>query len=308
MTRRGALLLFLALPGDGLVYTHLGINGQLWEFAGGARVLVDPVLVGDLTFFGAPALYSARAATAADDAGRRAPPPPQAALFDRVCRDGFDALLISQGWEDHAHPPTLAALAARGALRGVTVVAPPAALATVERAARDGGARARALDHGEAVTLAAAGAAPVTVRCRPGALLGPPWAKRENAYVVLGGGEPAGGGIYYEPHGEWGGWPAPPLAAEREHVGVVITPCASQSLAPLRRGGPAFPLVKGESLARALDELRPTSLVPLANGDLDAAGFAAQFVRAGEPAASEATMPAGVAFVRAPLGEPVVVQ
>ena len=57
MTRRGALLLFLALPGDGLVYTHLGINGQLWEFAGGARVLVDPVLVGDLTFFGAPALY-----------------------------------------------------------------------------------------------------------------------------------------------------------------------------------------------------------------------------------------------------------
>ena len=33
-----------------------------------------------------------------------------------------------------------------------------------------------------------------------------------------------------------------------------------------------------------------------------------QFVRAGEPAASEATMPAGVAFVRAPLGEPVVVQ
>ena len=60
--------------------------------------------------------------------------------------------------------------------------------------------------------------------------------------------------------------------------------------------------------ARALDELRPTSLGPLANGELDAAGLAARFVRAGEPVASEAPVPADVAFVRAPLGEPVVVQ
>ena len=97
LEERGALV-------DGLVLTYLGVNGQLWEFDSGARVLVDPILHGDLTFFGRPGLYSARAhglaphvgdADTADNDGGGATPLIAAggtttatSLADQVCGSG----------------------------------------------------------------------------------------------------------------------------------------------------------------------------------------------------------------------------
>ena len=41
--------LLLLVPCGGWKITHTGVNGMVWE-CGATRLLVDPLLVGDLTF------------------------------------------------------------------------------------------------------------------------------------------------------------------------------------------------------------------------------------------------------------------
>ena len=104
-----------------------------------------------------------------------------------------------------------------------------------------------------------------------GALLGPPWQRRENALVATGGGESEGGGLYYEPHGEWGSDLA--LSAVASDVGVMIAPPVAQKV------GPFFELVHGvRALRRAAELLTPRTAVALLNGDNDASGISAPLV------------------------------
>ena len=289
-----ALLLFLAFPGgDGLTYTHLGINGQLWEFAGGARPR-RPVLVGDLTFLTFPrstphALHRARRRRAPGRRRRRLSYGP------RVQRRPTRCSLAKGGKTTRTRLRRCSGGARRA--RGVDVVAPPSALATVECAA-DGGERARARDHGESVTPR-----------RP-----PP---RHDGEVQTGSAVAAAAKRERlrrprrrRAHGRrdlpraarrmrW--WPAPPPRPSA-NASAFSSRCSSQSLA--RRFGPAFPLVKGETSRRArrvaTDEPRAARGLKL-----DAAGLAATVRAPGDPS-RRGGGPADVAFVRAPLGEPVV--
>ena len=202
------LLLLCCACARALTWTHLGINGQLWQFESGTRILVDPILEGDLSFFGLPGLYTATQRV-----------PCGSALRNALLAGDFDALLLSQGWEDHAHPPTLTALKAAGALGpGVPIIGPPSAAKAVASCGLSGSFVE--LAHGGSQRVR-----DVTVRALPGALLGPPWARRENALCVTGGGEPSDGGLFYEPHGEWGADPS--LAELAPEVSILVAPAVA---------------------------------------------------------------------------------
>ena len=248
------LLLCCACKARALTWTHLGINGQLWQFESGTRILVDPILVGDLSFFGLPGLYTATQRV-----------PCGSALRDALLAGDFDALLLSQGWEDHTHLPTLTALKAAGALGpGVPIIGPPSAANAVASCGLSGSFVE--LAHGGSQRVR-----DVTVRAVPGALLGPPWARRENALCVTGGAEPSGGGLFYEPHGEWGADKS--LAELAPEVGILVAPAVAMKV------GPLFELVHGAgALCRASELLRPQTAVALLNGDIDATGLSAPFV------------------------------
>jgi len=130
-----------AEPSGGATLTYLEIHGWLIS-AAGVTVLVDPVLEGRLDF-GIPALFAA---------SKQRPPSPAAIRHRRVhltlrrwrlagvCYESgstsslppLDALLITQGLDDHAHARTLARLAELDPT--LPILAPPSALPALERA------------------------------------------------------------------------------------------------------------------------------------------------------------------------------
>lgn len=243
-----------------LVFTYLGGNGWRVHFPRArARVLCDPWLVGDLTFWNLPALY----------VGRQPPVPDRSDANARdVIReaDACDLLLLSQGWDDHAHRPTLRALR-----KDIPVVASPAAASVARslgfrdvREARDG-------DRVEA--------AGVTVFVAAGASVGPPWSEREAAFIIVEGTieRPVADAlrVYYEPHCSYD---ARSVAGAVRRAGgavdVAVTPAATVAAA-------GFPLVRGGDAAAELYETlgRPAVIVPLRNGELEQAGVAAGVVR-----------------------------
>mmetsp|Transcript_41883 Transcript_41883/g.132218 ORF Transcript_41883/g.132218 Transcript_41883/m.132218 type:complete len:340 (+) Transcript_41883:100-1119(+) len=101
----------------GATLTYLEINGWLIS-ANGVTVLVDPVLEGRLDF-GIPALYAASKRVLPESGSTSSLPP-------------LDALLITQGLDDHAHARTLARLAELDPT--LPILAPPSALPALERA------------------------------------------------------------------------------------------------------------------------------------------------------------------------------
>ena len=93
-------------------YTHLEVNGMLWE-ADGARFCVDPI-AGQLNFFGLPALYRADGGLAEDE------------VLRQICDFRPDAILLTQGLDDHTHIPTLETLFEE--LPGVRFIVAPSAV------------------------------------------------------------------------------------------------------------------------------------------------------------------------------------
>mmetsp|Transcript_16394 Transcript_16394/g.53374 ORF Transcript_16394/g.53374 Transcript_16394/m.53374 type:complete len:273 (+) Transcript_16394:261-1079(+) len=220
--------------------THTGVNGMIWETST-TRILVDPLVVGSLTFLNLPQLYSAKARG----------PPPAAELLEET----FDAVVLTQGLPDHAHLPTLRAL------RPTTVYGPPSA----EGVARCSGKPFRCLDHGQVVSIG-----DVTLRALPGALVGPPWQKRENSILAT---TCDGRGVYYEPHGDYESDAL--LRQLQADVDVLIAPATTQRIAGV------FDLVKGnDNLDRAAKLLDVDVVVDLPNGDVDADGLLAPLVAA----------------------------
>ena len=103
-----------------------------------------------------------------------------------------------------------------------------------------------------------------------GALVGPPWQRRENGYVIKprkAGGAPS---LYIEPHVEFD---PEELGQLSGGVDVVVTPITGQGL-------PGFELVHGPSASADLvRRLRPRWVVPMCNGDVDASGASAPFIK-----------------------------
>jgi L-ascorbate metabolism protein UlaG (beta-lactamase superfamily) len=216
--------------------TWFDSNSWLIEIAN-KRILVDPWLVGDLVFGNQAWLF------------RGEHPQP------RTLPEAIDLILLSQGLEDHAHPPTLKSLD-----RSIPVVGSPNAVKVVQDL---GYHHATALDHGETFTLGEA----VTIKAVPGSPIGP--TLLENGYVLRD--LQTGASIFYEPHG----FHKPSLKAEGP-IDVVITPVLDLAL-PL-----VGPIIRGQKGAMELVSwLDPQVILPTADaGEVQYSGVLISLLKA----------------------------
>jgi L-ascorbate metabolism protein UlaG (beta-lactamase superfamily) len=216
--------------------TYLDSNSWLIELEG-KRILLDPWLVEPLVFGNLPWLFK----------GIKNNPHP--------IPEKIDLILLSQGLEDHAHPPTLKKLD-----RHLPVVASPNAAKVVREL---GYTRITSLAHGETYTLAEK----VEIKAVPGSPIGPTLV--ENGYLLKG--LESGKKIYYEPHGHHS-----PSIKEFAPVDVVITPIVSLKL-PL-----VGSVIKGQEAALEVCQwLQPQFIFSTAaGGDVSFEGLVISLLRA----------------------------
>lgn len=209
--------------------TWLDSNSWLIEMAG-KRILLDPWLVGSLMFGNAAWFFKA---------DRRTP---------HQIPENIDLILLSQGLEDHAHPPTLKQLN-----HAIPVVGSPSAAKLVNSL---GYTEVTALAHGEVFRIPDL----LEIQAVIGAPTGPN--NFENGYILRDLVD--GTSVYYEPHGYHS-------SAIREFapIDVVITPTVDLKL-PL-----IGTVIKGQQSAiQAAQWLQPRFLIPTAaGGDLSYSGL-----------------------------------
>lgn len=216
--------------------TWLDNNSWLIELEG-QRILLDPWLVGNLTFGHQEWLFKASRVT------------------PRAIPEAIDLILLSQGLEDHAHPPTLKALD-----RSIPVLASPNAAKVVRGLGYE---QVTAIAHGESFTLADR----VTIQAVPGSPIGP--LLTENGYLVRG--LSTGSSLYYEPHGFHA-----PMLQQLAPVDVVITPLVNLELPLL---GPI--LQGGKTALQVAQWLKPQVILPTAaGGDVTLEGVLMSLIRA----------------------------
>jgi hypothetical protein len=269
----------------GVTFTmHEGNSWHVKFQASGARALVDPWLVGPLTFFDQAWLYTARKKVLAEGAPSSSSPSPSSPSPSTTNRidvqavaDDTDVVLLSQYLDDHTHMPTLEALP-----KSLRVVAQPEAAA---RIAALGFKEVTALRPGESVVVAGG---KLRVTALAGSLVGPPWSQRQNAYLLQelvpasGSGSSSstsGASVFYEPHADA---PAETLTRAAP-VDVLVGPSVDVTM-----GG--YPLLKGKrDLAAQLKALQARVFVPLANSELDHVGPLAEAMQVDGPRTAEAT-------------------
>ncbi len=164
--------------------TWLDSNSWLIEL-GGQRILLDPWLVGPLTFGNLDWFFKT-------DRPQPRPIP-----------DNVDLILLSQGLPDHAHVPTLEQLD-----RTIPVIASPNAAKVVQPLDYQ---QITTLHHGETIELNHR----LSIQATPGSPVGP--TSLENGYVLRE--LPTGASLYYEPHGFHA-----PVLKQMGTVDVVLTP------------------------------------------------------------------------------------
>jgi len=215
--------------------TWLDSNSWLVEI-GSKRILVDPWLVGSLVFGNLEWLFK----------GSRS--------SDRPIPDHIDLILLSQGLEDHAHPPTLKQLD-----RNIPVVASPNAAKVVQEL---GYTQVKALTHGETFKLDNS----VEILAVPGSPIGPSLV--ENGYLLKE--LESGFSLYYEPHGFHS-----PTLKELAPIDVIITPIIDLAL-PL-----VGSIIKGTKSALEVAKLvKPQIMLPTAaGGDITLDGLLVKLLR-----------------------------
>jgi L-ascorbate metabolism protein UlaG (beta-lactamase superfamily) len=239
--------------------TWLDTNSWLIEMAG-QKILLDPWLVGSLMFGKMSWLFKS------DRRSQRAIP------------EAIDLILLSQGLEDHAHPPTLEQLD-----RQIPVVASPNAAKVVNRL---GYAQVTALAHGESFTLADA----LKIQAVPGSLVGPTLV--ENGYVLTD--LQQGTSLYYEPHGNHA-----PMLKALAPIDVVIAPIVDLQL-PI-----VGAVIRGRSATVELAKvLNPKVILPTAaGGDIEMSGILPGLLKA-EGSAAELQSRLAAAKLSAQVIEP----
>ena len=208
--------------------TYFDSNSWLIEIDG-KRILLDPWLVGKLTFSNQSWLFE----------GKKNNPQP--------IPENIDLILLSQGLEDHAHPPTLKQLD-----KNIPVVASPNAAKIVrELGYRD----ITVLEHQEIHQIEG-----VKIKAVPGSPIGPTLV--ENGYIITG--LESGKNIYYEPHGYHSD-----AIKEQTDIDVIITPIIDLKL-PLLGA-----VIKGQKTALQLcQKLHPQVILSTAaGGDIDFKGI-----------------------------------
>ena len=216
--------------------TYLDSNSWLIEIDG-KRILLDPWLVGDLVFNNQAWLFKST---------KNHPQPiPQ----------NIDLILLSQGLEDHAHPPTLKKLD-----HDLPVVASPNAAKVVKKL---GYTNVTSLDHGEDFQLGEQ----IEIKAVPGSPIGP--TLTENGYIIKG--LESGESIYYEPHGNHSD-----TLKEVAPIDVIITPLIGLKL-PI-----VGAVIKGQEAAlKVCQQLNPQVIISTAaGGDIDSKGMLMSIIEA----------------------------
>jgi L-ascorbate metabolism protein UlaG (beta-lactamase superfamily) len=201
--------------------TYLDSNSWLIEM-GGQTILLDPWLVNSLVFGNMPWLFKGEKKNS------------------YKIPEKIDLLLLSQGLEDHAHPPTLKQLD-----RAIPTVASPNAAKVVRGLDYT---QVTALAHGETFNLVDR----VEIKAVPGSPIGPTLI--ENGYLLKE--LETGITLYYEPHGYHSS-----SLQEFAPVDVVITPIVDLKI-PLLGS-----IIKGQKSALEVCKwLKPQAILPTAAG------------------------------------------
>ncbi|WCJ24581.1 Metallo-hydrolase/oxidoreductase superfamily protein [Euphorbia peplus] len=224
--------------------TYLEGNSWLWE-VNGVNILVDPILVGNLDF-GIPWLYDAAKKFIRN--------------FQLSDLPQLDCLLITQSLDDHCHLKTLRPLSQM--MPNLRVIATPNAQPLLNPLF----ASVTYVEPGQSSEIEARNGCKIKVKATAGPVLGPPWQRPENGYLVSSSqGQLT---LYYEPHCVYN-----ENLLEKEHADIVITPVIKQLL-------PKFTLVSGQEDAVKLAKLLNAKfIVPMQNGDLDSKGLLASIVQ-----------------------------
>ena len=215
--------------------TYLDSNSWLIEIDG-QRILLDPWLVGELVFSDQAWLYRSQ---------KNNPQPiPQ----------NIDLILLSQGLEDHAHPPTLKKLD-----KQIPVVASPNATEVVKKLGYN---KITTLDHNQSFQLNK-----IEIKAVPGSPIGPTLV--ENGYLIKG--LESGKSIYYEPHGNHSD-----SLKSAAPIDVIITPIVSLKLPVVGA------VIKGQETALQVCKwLKPQVILSTAaGGDVESEGLLTPLIKA----------------------------
>ena len=215
--------------------TYFDSNSWLIEIEQ-QRILLDPWLVGKLTFGNLSWLFE----------GKKNNPQP--------IPENIDLILLSQGLEDHAHPPTLKQLD-----KNIPVVASPNGAKVAQEL---GYKTVTPLEHQSTFQLGQ-----VIIKAVSGSPIGPTLV--ENGYIISG--LDSGKSIYYEPHG----YHSQSLQQETD-IDVIITPLINLKL-PL-----VGAVIKGQETALEIcQRLKPQVILSTAaGGDIDFQGLLVSILKA----------------------------
>ena len=216
--------------------TYLDSNSWLIEIDG-KRILLDPWLVGDLVFNNQAWLFKSKK------------------NHPQSIPQNIDLILLSQGLEDHAHPPTLKKLD-----HDLPVVASPNAAKVVKEL---GYTNVTSLAHGEDFQLGEQ----IEIKAVPGSPIGP--TLTENGYIIKG--LESGKSIYYEPHGNHSD-----TLKEVAPIDVIITPLIGLKLPVVGA------VIKGQEAAlKVCQQLNPQVIISTAaGGDIDSEGMLVPIIEA----------------------------
>lgn len=234
-------------------YTHLEINGMLWQIPeANLSLVVDPI-ASELNF-GIPWGYRANKVRLNEGA-----------TLDLIMEAAPTHCLLSQGLDDHTHLPTLAKLVEK--MPNLQFVVAPSAKNKIAKIV--GSSRITVVEPGQSLCLGS----PVTLKATEGALVGPPWQARENGWLLTINDSKS---IYMEPHAD-----VTDQAIKGLRADVIISPVKEQSL-PAQVPKPAqFTLVYGgERTLEIAGALQASVVIPLGNGELDTKGALANLVEA----------------------------
>lgn len=202
-------------------------------------MLVDPILVGNLDF-GIPWLYDASKKVLKN--------------FRLEDLPTLDCLLITQSLDDHCHLKTLKPLSQQ--VPELRVISTPNAESKLSPLFRN----VTYLEPSQNIEVEGKNGAKVIIMATAGPVLGPPWQRPENGYIITC--KQGQLTLYYEPHCVYNR-----SLLEKYKADVVITPVIKQLL-------PGFTLVSGQEDAVNLAKLLQAKyVVPMKNGDLDSKGL-----------------------------------
>lgn len=231
--------------------TYFGVNSLSLDI-GGKRLLIDPFLVDDLVFYGQTWAFR----------GSRRPNALAAAdkLQPEQVSERYDAIILTQGLDDHSHRPTLKRIS-----RSMPIIASPSAAKVVKDL---GFSNVTTVKPGSSCYFGA----DLQIFALPGSVVGPPWQDPENGYVFSDL-RVGGMNVALEPHGNFLGpaigtsFKALPKAPEIR-IDALVVPLTAQRLG-------SYQLVNGAQEAlETLQALDPTPrvVIPLRNGEIDSQG------------------------------------